>query len=403
MKRPNSLRRHLAVWALIYGLWALLVLAFAGQLVFTAGLGWFEALRLALRDWFGWALLAPLVAWLAFRFPLDRQELALTIPVHLAACILAVVAAEFLVRPFATPQPLPPGPAGGPLRLRGAPLPEGPGLRPLPERTGPREPGFDPRPLPSPEARRSVMVNSLLMRARFNVPVYWIIVSIVHAFTYYRRSEERERQAAELEARLAQARLDALRMQLHPHFLFNTLNAIAALVHKDPQAADEMINNLGELLRATLENSEPEIPLRRELEFLDRYLDIQQVRFGDRLKIEREIDPQALSGRVPALILQPLVENAIRHGIEPTTGAGIVRIQAQRVGQTLQLLIRNNGEALDTPSPAREGIGLANTKARLEALYGSKAALTLSRPAGGGCTVALSLPFQAEAPAPDQS
>ena len=107
MKRPNSLRRHLAVWALIYGLWALLVLAFAGQLVFTAGLGWFEALRLALRDWFGWALLAPLVAWLAFRFPLDRQELALTIPVHLAACILAVVAAEFLVRPFATPQPLP--------------------------------------------------------------------------------------------------------------------------------------------------------------------------------------------------------------------------------------------------------------------------------------------------------
>lgn len=407
MSRPNSFRRHLAVWALIYGLWALLVLAFAGQLVFTAGLGWVEALRLALRDWFGWALLAPVVAWLAFRFPLDRQELALSIPLHLAGCILAVVAAEFLVRPFSTPQPLPPGPPGAPFRLRGAPLPEGPVPRPMPDRPGPREPGFDPRPLPLPEPRRGLLVDSLLMRARFNVPVYWIIVSIVHAFTYYRRSEERERQAAELEARLAQARLDALRMQLHPHFLFNTLNAIATLVHKDANAADEMINNLSELLRTTLEDSEPVIPLRRELEFLDRYLDIQQVRFGDRLKIEREIDPQALAGRVPALILQPLVENAIRHGIEPATGTGIVRIQAQRVGETLQLLIRNNGGEWEGRSANREGIGLANTKARLEALYGSKATLTLSRPAEGGCTVALTLPFQPEAaapaPAPDQA
>jgi LytS/YehU family sensor histidine kinase len=249
------------------------------------------------------------------------------------------------------------------------------------------------RPPPGPEAGRPVLFDALTAQARMNLPIYWIIVSIAQALTHYRRAQERERRAIELEARLTEARLDALRMQLHPHFLFNTLHAISTLVHKDPNAADEMIGNLSELLRAALDTSDrQEVTLGEELSFLDHFLEIQQTRFGERLRVERQVDTALLAAYVPTLILQPLVENAIRHGVEPHPGPGVIAIAARREGEGLRLTVRDNGAGPKPAAREREGIGLANTRARLEQLYGATARLRFSA-AAEGYTAELEIPY----------
>jgi two-component sensor histidine kinase len=404
MNRSAAIRQQLFLWALVLGLWALLVIAFAGQLVFTANFPWPEALRLSLRDWVPWALLSPLVVWLASRFPLERGKLALSVPVHLVACVVAMLLCELLARPL--PQVAGPPPGTPQLRFRGGREngpPFEPGSGPLPPAQQPFDGPLSPErpPLdgwrPATEPRRPPFGSGIVMRAKFNLPIYWIIVSLVHTLTFYRRSEERARKALELEARLADAKLQALRMQLHPHFLFNTLNAIATLVHKDARAADEMITNLSELLRATLDTSEQEIPLRQELDFLNRYLEIQQVRFGERLRVEKEIDAAVLDALVPTLILQPLVENAIRHGIEPNPAAGVVTIRARlNEDGALHLTVRDSGGGPKPPTKPQEGIGLANTRGRLQELYGHRARLMLNTDASGGFAVELEIPFHEE-------
>jgi hypothetical protein len=385
MNRLGAITQQLRIWGLILGLWALLVLAFAGQLVFTNSIPWTDAMRLSLRDWYPWALLGPLSAWLAFRFPLERDKLVISLPVHIVACMLAVLCCQLLLG-----QPQPRGQFGAsPLRPRlENPPPGAEGEDHPPEGGMPeRRPGF------VPGGRRPMFFDALAAHAKFNLPIYWVIVSIVHALTYYRRSQERELQALELEARLTDAKLQALRAQLHPHFLFNTLNAISTLVHRDPNAADEMIVNLSELLRATLDTTEREIPLSRELELLDRYLEIQQTRFGSRLQISRQIDPGVLSQLVPPLILQPLAENAIRHGIEPKTTPGLLTITANRREGILRLTLQDNGEgkapAGNQPS---HGIGLSNTRARLLELYGAQARLLAGKAPEGGFAVEVELP-----------
>jgi two-component sensor histidine kinase len=387
----SAIRQQLAVWGLILFLWSLLVLAFAGQLVFAQGLEWAQAVNMSLHDWFPWAPLAPAVAWLASRFPFERGKLFSSIPTHVVACVLAVLFCELLTRPTQLPSGLP-GPLGGPPPgLRGEFPEQGPPFAGGQARPGEFRPG-------QPPFRRGDPRQPLGMRARFNLPIYWIIVSIVNAFTYHRRSQEREHKALELEARLAEAKLQALRMQLHPHFLFNTLHAISTLVHKDPNAADEMIGNLSELLRVTLDTSDQqEVALSKELEFLDRYLEIQQVRFGPRLRIEKQIDAGALQVLVPTLILQPLVENAIRHGLETQPTQGMLTIKAACQGGTLHLTVRDNGGGMKKSSPQQNGIGLANTKARLQALYGNLAQMTITSASEGGCTVALEIPRREDA------
>ena len=367
----------------------MLVLAFAGQLIVAhpvsqppMPLG--QALSLSVVEWFAWALLAPLVAWLAIRFPLERQTLGLNLPIHIVACGVAVVLCALVPRPTAL-RPL--GPSGG-----RPPPPRGEGRFPPPDPE--RDPDELPpnRPPRQPANRPSLFIRSAT-QARVNVPIYWIIVSIAHALTFYRRSQERENKALELEARLTDAKLQALRMQLHPHFLFNTLNAISTLVHKDPAAADEMIANLSELLRATLDTTTQEISLRQELNLLNRYLEIQQARFGQRLRVEKEIDAASLDAQVPTLVLQPLVENAIRHGIEPNPAPGQVKIGAHLKEGKVRLTVRDNGIGAKAVAKDREGIGIANTKARLEALYGESARLILSTASEGGFTVEIELPF----------
>jgi LytS/YehU family sensor histidine kinase len=214
---------------------------------------------------------------------------------------------------------------------------------------------------------------------------------------WFRRAKQRERRALEAEARFAQARLAALQMQLNPHFLFNALNAITTLVHTDPSAADNMLGDLSGLLRAALDSAdEQEIPLRRELAFLGHYLAIEQARFGDRLRVIQGIEPAALDALVPTFLLQPLVENAIRHGIEPQRAPGVVRIDARKEGDRLRLRIHDSGPGLRkaSPRPGSSGIGLSNTRQRLDQLHPDDHLLCVQDAAEGGCEALLNLPFR---------
>jgi two-component system, LytTR family, sensor kinase len=224
---------------------------------------------------------------------------------------------------------------------------------------------------------------------------YSAIAGASYALGYYRESRTRAIRAAHLETRLAQARLKTLEAELHPHFLFNTLHAISTLVHTQPDSADRMISRLSDLLRITFSRSEAAcVSLHEELEFLQKYLEIEQTRFQDRLTVDYQIDPETLDAEVPRLILQPLVENAIKHGVSPRTGPGVVSVGARRDGERLFLTVRDNGVGLTGGTRARldGGVGLSNTRDRLECLYGSDQALNFLESAPG-LTVEMQLPF----------
>jgi LytS/YehU family sensor histidine kinase len=229
-------------------------------------------------------------------------------------------------------------------------------------------------------------------------------VGVSHGIEYYRRFRERELRASQLETRLAAARLEALRAQLQPHFLFNTLHAISALMNRDVEAAERMLARLSDLLRLTLDSAgEPMVPLKRELEFLAGYLEIEQTRFADRLTVQMNVEPDALDAPVPSLLLQPLVENAVRHGIAPRATPGRIEIRARRADGALHIEIEDNGRGL--PREMREGLGLSNTRARLEQLYGPahRFELRAAKGDGSGTLVQLVLPMQSENRAPQES
>jgi len=230
-----------------------------------------------------------------------------------------------------------------------------------------------------------------------NLLYYATIVGVVHLRAYHARWRDRELRASRLEARLASAELEVLKMQLHPHFLFNTLHAISALMHRDVEAADRMLVRLGDLLRIAMEDvGAQEVTLRHEMEFLERYLEIQQIRFGDRLRMRIDVPVDTLDARVPALVLQPLVENAIRHAIAPRSGGGTLEIVAARDGDRLRLEVRDDGPGLPAGGPPRTGVGLANTRARLDQLHGAAHTFAMENRGGGGLTVTLSVPFVRE-------
>jgi len=239
---------------------------------------------------------------------------------------------------------------------------------------------------------------------------FWFINDLVTFFAvlaagfardYFIRYQQRQQeaaqlraQAADLQARLTEARLQALRMQLNPHFLFNTLHAISALVERDPKGVRHMIARLSELLRYTLDESgAQEVPLSQELRFLEGYLDIQQIRFQGRLEVKQEIDPDVLDALVPNLILQPIVENAIKHGVSRLETTGRITLRAWREGDQLWLCVRDNGPGLSGNGQWQEGLGLRNTRARLEGLYGDAYRMELRQPPEGGVEVCISLPY----------
>lgn len=224
-----------------------------------------------------------------------------------------------------------------------------------------------------------------------SVIIYWIMLGIFSALDYARRFREQKLFATRLEAQLATAQLNALKMQLQPHFLFNTLHSIASLMEEDVKAAQRMLARLSELLRLTLDHvGEQEVPLFKEIEFLKSYLDIEEIRFHDRLHIEYRLSPDTMNAKVPSLILQPLVENAIRHGIAPKVNGGTVLISAALDKDTIKLEVRDDGRG----APAvKHGVGLSNTNKRLEQLYGSRQSFTWKNLPEGGFAVSISLPF----------
>jgi len=227
-----------------------------------------------------------------------------------------------------------------------------------------------------------------------------LIVIGAHALLYYDDFRASELQQSSLKTQLAQAQLRALKMQVHPHFLFNTLHSISSLVLEDPAKANSMIARLGDFLRLTVDNSEQQwVTLKEETEFLRCYLDIEQVRFGDRLTVAFELEPQTLSAQVPHLILQPVVENAIQHAIAPRAAPGRINIQAKRLNSLLRVAVSDNGPGMTSnpSSPAKKCVGLANVRTRLQQIYGPDFRFELTNGRNGGLTVVVEIPFQREA------
>lgn len=378
MSQTKSSRRvapKVVMAATALGLWGALVLLFAAPLALTGPVSWRQAVGSGASFWSLWLLFLPAVAWLCFRFPIERRRLVRNLGLHLLACLLVVGTSRATFRALAQISPRPqrseaPGRSpGAKIELLGPPV------------------GFG--------AFRG-------LRAALDVLVYWSLVGVCQAITNFRSSQERERRAAELEAKLTSAKLQALRMQINPHFLFNALNSIAVLIYVDPRAADEMLGDLCVLLRRSLDSmEEQEISLGQELSFIVGYVGIEQRRFGERLRLEQSVPGELMKALVPALILQPLVENAIRHGIEPRRGPGLISIEVKQEDAHLHLIVRDNGRGLPGPGPdkssVRPGIGLSNTQARLQALYGQNQSLSVGRAEPEGCRIDIRLPFHLQA------
>jgi LytS/YehU family sensor histidine kinase len=349
--------QRLRVWAAVLVCWTLLALLFASQtLLYYAYAGnhissW-RVIAPALADWYLWAALTPVIAWLARRAPIVSPGLVRALLVHIPASI-AFAVVKLALR-FVAGQAW-------------------------------------------PTLETGTFRNMMLAQLHLNLVTYWVIAGLAQAVDYYRKYRDRELRASHLEAKLAQAQLDVLRMQLHPHFLFNTLHAISTLVRKDPDGAERTIAQLSDLLRMTLDTiGRPKSTVKDEMEFIDRYLAIQQTRFGDRLIVSHSIDPDSLDALVPTQILQPLVENAIRHGIGPRATGGRVSIEVARRDGHLTLLVADDGIGLPAEGldGIKAGVGLSNTRARLSELYGAGDRLALSSVTGGGLAATVTIPFE---------
>jgi len=351
-------------WAVIFLCWTALALVFAGQNYvnqawWTDTIYWRGPLVRELIWVYSWNVVTPPILHLLNRFPLQRGKLPRSIVIHaLAAPFFFAASSAIYVTSY---------------RLILGPYPGSKSL-------------FD--------SFRGFVIGGFAI----GLLIYSLIIGISQAINYYRGYRDRELLASNLETRLVEAQLDALRMQLHPHFLFNTLNSISVLMRRDVDAADRMLLQLSNLLRVTLaRNVAHEIKLRQELEILERYLEIEQIRFQDRLTVRMQVDPAALDALTPQLFFQPLVENAIRHGVAERETGGIIEIRAERRDGMMRLEVRDNGPGLSVSGEKLiEGVGLSNTRSRLGYLYGSEGRFDVGNAEEGGLIVVAEFPFHTE-------
>jgi sensor histidine kinase YesM len=361
-------RRHGLVVLAILGAWTLFGFFFSTQLYLNIRYhGRSQAFSLILIPWlicgYLWAALTPVALLLARRFPLEKELIMRRVALHLLfgvlLSLLQLVAYNFVFNTLVH-------------RSSDSLFPLGP------------------------------FQDVLVGQFHFNLLLYCVLVGLYQTFDYYRRFREREQratqlevEAAQLETQLTRAQLDALKMQLHPHFLFNTLNTISVLMEEDVGAANEMLLRLSDLLRAALKNNEAhEVTLEEELQFLEKYLQIEQARFQDRLKVRIDPAPETLTAYLPNLILQPLVENAIRHAVAPRATETLIEIRSHKHDGHLHLSVSDNGEGMMDHATPTNGIGLRNTRARLEKLYGSNQDFRLETASGGGVHISIIIPFR---------
>ena len=315
-------------------------------------------LTLNLGYWYSWAALTPGILCLTRRFPFDRVTWKMAIPIHVAGVVLAVSLHVVLT-----------------VALRMATYwAIGESIDTWLH-----------------EAQEMFFVNF-----DWEMMTYWTIVGVGTALRYLHEARAKELSAAQLETRLVEARLHTLQRQMQPHFLFNTLNTISALMHRDVDAADAMIARLSDLLRMSLQRvGVQEVPLKEELDFLSKYLEIEQTRFRDRLTVVFDIQADTLHALVPNLLLQPLVENAIKHGIGPRPTPGQIAVRARINGAMLELDVQDNGVGLSAArlTDFNRGVGLSNTRSRLDHLYGSLHRFEFRQPAEGGLLVCIAIPM----------
>lgn len=351
-------------WLVNVAAWSGIALFFCGQdaiSMLTRGQelqAW--VFRSEVAYWWVWIPLTPVALWVARRHRITRANWRRSVAIHCAVALMIGMAHETILFALSSV---------------------------LPEALSISPPG------------REVAATAL---RRFPVMVltgfykYWALIGVYYAFDYARKYRERDVAAAQLASKLAQAELQALRMQLQPHFLFNTLHAVSMLNFTDVDAANRMLVRLSDLLRMSLDNSgRPTVPLRVELEFLAKYLEIEQTRFQDRLTVSYDVDPELLDLEVPHLIMQPLVENAIRHGTAQLTRDGRIEVAASRTDHELLLSVCDNGPGLprDWSVDRNAGIGITNTRARLRQSYGSAELLELMGRSEGGLCAQLRIPL----------
>lgn len=325
------------------------------RILTASEVNWVYGVMTSMPWWYVWALMTPLILWVARQYPISKETWKRYIPsiyIPLMLVLLAIHATINLLLFRAT------------------------GLHDT--------------------MSYALLEVHFTSRMHVNGMAFWTVLGFYNAYDYYRKSQLRERQASKLELQLAQANLRALKMQLNPHFLFNTLHSVSALVRKNENAiAIKMLGRLGEFLRLALENQGTQlIPLSEELDFLERYLEIEKIRFQERLQIHKEVDTRLLEHEVPNLILQPIVENAIHHGIAPHSQAGNIYIKAFQEASTLVMEVQDDGPGMKDINAARKGVGLSNTEERLRRLYGENQAFKLLNVEEGGLLVRIEIPLE---------